>query len=205
MIILIIGFTCPPNIHFKFVTSLRQVLLQSAMAVYYKVSQLVYYNVRQVLLQSATILLEIATGITRCDRISSKGWTFFLNNNCNILVKKCENTISEKRRQIDRNTSNFLDELNCYPACYSLSRALEIQRNICSFEQLFFKKIRSVHLKIKLIAFLGSYSASRGYIFAVYELACENVASVCRVLGNGLKRCISSVLKNLKRPPWKVF
>ena len=88
IIILIIGFTCPPNIHFKFVTSLRQVLLQSAMAFYYKVSQLVYYNVRQVLLQSATILLQIATGITRCDRISSKGWTFFLNNNCNILVKK---------------------------------------------------------------------------------------------------------------------
>ena len=98
---------------------------------------------------------------------------FFKNNNCNILVKKCENTISEKRRQINLNTSNFLDELNCYPACYSLSRALEIQRKICSFEQLFFKKIHSVHLKIKLIAFLGSYPASRGYIFAVYELACE--------------------------------
>ena len=58
MIILIIGFTCPPNNHFKFVTSLRQVLLQSA-----------------------TILLQIATGITKC-------WTFFFNNNCNILVKK---------------------------------------------------------------------------------------------------------------------
>ena len=66
MIILIIGFTCPPNIHFKFITSLRQVLLQSA-----------------------TILLQIATGITiKVRQNIFQGLNFFFNNNCNILVKK---------------------------------------------------------------------------------------------------------------------
>ena len=41
-------------------------LLQSAMVCYYKVRQLFYYKVRQVL-QSVTILLQSATGITKCD------------------------------------------------------------------------------------------------------------------------------------------
>ena len=68
MMTLITGFTCPPTIYFKFITKcdkcyykVRQLfLLQSAMVCYYKVRQLFYYKVRQVLLQSAT-------GITKCD------------------------------------------------------------------------------------------------------------------------------------------
>ena len=40
-------------------------LLQSAMVCYYKVRQLFYYKVRQVLLQSAT-------GITKCDNFITK-------------------------------------------------------------------------------------------------------------------------------------
>ena len=73
--ILIIGFTCPPTMHFKFITKcnkcsykVRQlILLQRAMVSYFKVRQLFftkcdkcfykvrqfYFNVRQVL-QSAT-------------------------------------------------------------------------------------------------------------------------------------------------------
>ena len=62
----ITGFTCPPTIYFKFITKcdkcyykVRQLfLLQSAMVCYYKVRQV---------LQSVTILLQSATGITKCD------------------------------------------------------------------------------------------------------------------------------------------
>ena len=68
MMTLTSGFTCPPTIYFKIITKCdkcyyktRQLfLLQSAMVCYYKVRQLFYYKVRQVLLQSAT-------GITKCD------------------------------------------------------------------------------------------------------------------------------------------
>ena len=46
---------------------LRQLsLLQSAMDCYYKLRQLFYYKLRQVL-QSAMDLLQIATGIAKCD------------------------------------------------------------------------------------------------------------------------------------------
>ena len=70
------GFTCPLTIHFKLITKclkcyykVRQlILLRSAMVCYYKVRQLFYYKVRQVLLQCATILLQRAIGITKCDR-----------------------------------------------------------------------------------------------------------------------------------------
>ena len=41
-------------------------LLLSAMDCYYKLRQLFYYKLRQVL-QSAMDLLQIATGITKCD------------------------------------------------------------------------------------------------------------------------------------------
>ena len=66
--ILIIGFTCPPTMHFKFITKCnkcslkvrRLILLQRAMVCYFKVRQLFFtkcdkcfYKVRQVL-QSAT-------------------------------------------------------------------------------------------------------------------------------------------------------
>ena len=75
--ILIIGFTGPPTINFKFITEcdncyykVRQlILLQSVLVCYYKVRQLFYYKERQVLLQSATILLQSVIGITKCDRI----------------------------------------------------------------------------------------------------------------------------------------
>ena len=55
MMILIIGFTCPPTIHFKFITKYDNC--------YYKVRQLI-------LLQSATaFLLQSATSVsTKCDR-----------------------------------------------------------------------------------------------------------------------------------------
>ena len=52
MMTLITGFTCPPTIYFKFITKCDKC--------YYKVRQLFYYKVRQVLLQSATV-------ITKCD------------------------------------------------------------------------------------------------------------------------------------------
>ena len=43
-------------------------LLQSAMVCYYKVRQLYYYKVRQVLLQSATGITKCDNFITKCDR-----------------------------------------------------------------------------------------------------------------------------------------
>ena len=57
MMTLITGFTCPPTIYFKFITKCDKC--------YYKVRQLFYYKVRQVLLQSAT-------GITKCDDYHDK-------------------------------------------------------------------------------------------------------------------------------------
>ena len=66
MMTLITGFTCPPTIYFKFITKCDSFF-------YYKVRWSVitkcdkcYYKVRQVL-QSVTILLQSATGITKCD------------------------------------------------------------------------------------------------------------------------------------------
>ena len=50
MMTLITGFTCPPTIYFKFITKCDKC----------------YYKVRQVL-QRVTILLQSATGITKCD------------------------------------------------------------------------------------------------------------------------------------------
>ena len=67
--ILIIGLTCPPTIHFKFITKCDSLfLLQSAMVCYYKVRQLFYYKVRQVLLQSAIGVTKCENLITKCDR-----------------------------------------------------------------------------------------------------------------------------------------
>ena len=76
MMTLITGFTCPPTIYFKFITKcgkcyykVRQLfLLQSAMVCYYKVRQLFYYKVRQVLLQSVTVIAKGDNFITKCDR-----------------------------------------------------------------------------------------------------------------------------------------
>ena len=89
MMTLIIGFTCPPTIYFKFITkcdkchykvrqpfslqSATAFLLQSATSVITKCdsffitkSDKCYYKVREVL-QSVTILLQSARGITKCD------------------------------------------------------------------------------------------------------------------------------------------
>ena len=50
MMTLITGFNCPPTTYFKFITNCDKC----------------YYKVRQVL-QNVTILLQSATGITKCD------------------------------------------------------------------------------------------------------------------------------------------
>ena len=44
------------------------IFLQSARTCYYKVRQLFYYKVRQVLLQSATGITKCDNFITKCDR-----------------------------------------------------------------------------------------------------------------------------------------
>ena len=59
MMELITGFTCPPTIYFKFITKCDKC--------YYKVRQLFYYKVRQVLLQSATGITKCDNFITKCD------------------------------------------------------------------------------------------------------------------------------------------
>ena len=58
MMTLIIGFTCAATIYFKFITKCDIIFN-------YKVRQLFYYKVRQVLLQRAT-------GITKCDNFITK-------------------------------------------------------------------------------------------------------------------------------------
>ena len=79
-LLLIIGITGPPTIHFKFITKcdncyykVRQltiILLQSATSVITKCDslQLFYYKVRQVLLQSARVIKKCDNFITKCDR-----------------------------------------------------------------------------------------------------------------------------------------
>ena len=59
MMALITGFSCPPTIYFKFITKCDKC--------YYKVRQLFYYKVRQVLLQSATGITKCNNFITKCD------------------------------------------------------------------------------------------------------------------------------------------
>ena len=54
------GFTCPPTIYFKFTTKCDKW--------YYKVRQLFYYKARQLLLQSATGITKCDNFITKCDR-----------------------------------------------------------------------------------------------------------------------------------------
>ena len=54
---------------FQVYYKVRQVfLLQSAMVCYYKVRQLFYYKVRQVLVQRATGITKCDNFITKCDR-----------------------------------------------------------------------------------------------------------------------------------------
>ena len=75
MMTLITGFTCPPTIYFEFITKCDKCyykvrhlfLLQSEMICYYKVRQLFHYEVRQVLLQSATGITKCDNFITKCD------------------------------------------------------------------------------------------------------------------------------------------
>ena len=80
MMILIIGFTCPPSIHFKFIT---------------KCDSLFYYNVRQLLLQSATtVFVQSATGITKCDNFITK---------CDrYSITKCARTMHHLFKEIKR-------------------------------------------------------------------------------------------------------
>ena len=121
MMTLITGFTCPPTIYFKFITKcdkcyykVRQLfLLQSAMVCYYKGRQLFYYKVRQVLLQSAT-------GITKCDNFITK---------CDWYYKVRQYTSSSKIfsllkcLKLKRAPSYFADGIDL---CYRLSLLFEL-------------------------------------------------------------------------------
>ena len=71
---LITGFTCPPTIYFKFITKcdsffnykVRWSVITKCDSFFITKCDKCYYKVRQVL-QSVTILLQSATGITKCD------------------------------------------------------------------------------------------------------------------------------------------
>ena len=71
------GFTCPPTIYFKFITKCDKC----------------YYKVRQVS-QSVTILLQSATGITKCDdyykvrqySVTKQAQLYYNNNYCLIII-----------------------------------------------------------------------------------------------------------------------
>ena len=64
--IVISGFTCPPTIHFKFITKCDGLFHYKVLWSVITKCDKCYYKVRQVL-QSVTILLHSATGITKCD------------------------------------------------------------------------------------------------------------------------------------------
>ena len=74
MMTLITGFTCPPTIYFKFITKcdsffyykVRWSVITKCDSFFITKCDRCYYKVRQ-LLQSVTILLQSATGITKCD------------------------------------------------------------------------------------------------------------------------------------------
>ena len=73
MMTLITRFTCPPTIYFKFITKCDKCYYKVRWSVITKCDSFFvtkcdkcYYQVRQ-LLQSVTILLQSATGITKCD------------------------------------------------------------------------------------------------------------------------------------------
>ena len=70
MMTLITGFTCPPTIYFKFITKCDKG----------------DYKVRQVL-QSVTILLQSATGITKCDDYYKVRQYTWVSSNCRLSVK----------------------------------------------------------------------------------------------------------------------
>ena len=74
MMTLITGFTCPPSIYFKFITKcdsffyyeVRWPVITKCDSFFIKKCDKCYYKVRQIL-QSVTISLQSATGITKCD------------------------------------------------------------------------------------------------------------------------------------------
>ena len=73
MMTLITGFTCPPTIYFKFITKcdsffyykVRWSVITKCDSFFITKCDKCYYKVRQIL-QSVTILLQSATGITKC-------------------------------------------------------------------------------------------------------------------------------------------
>ena len=127
MMILVIGFTCPPSIHFKFIT---------------KCDSLFYYNVRQLLLQSATsVIVQSATGITKCDRYSTK---------------KCDRTmhhlIKEIKREQDINSAlqhlkrkKLSQEQRLIHDFFSISSVI-----VKKFRELFVSRANSQYFYMKL-------------------------------------------------------
>ena len=86
MMTLITGFTCPPTIYFKFITKCDKC----------------YYKVRQ-LLQSVTILLQSATGITKCnDYYKVRQYIRHVNINDGIL-----SAVQELKWRIERGITDL--------------------------------------------------------------------------------------------------
>ena len=125
MMTLISGFTRPPIICFKFITKcdkcyykVRQLfLLQSAMVCYYKVRQLFYYKVRQVL-QSVTILLQSATGITKCnDYYKVRQYNFSCPRPYNVSIGKLSSFIPNSYNK--SSMLSFLALIKTFSECWS--------------------------------------------------------------------------------------
>ena len=64
LMILIIGFTCPPTVHFKFIIKCNKCSYKVRQLILLQRAMVCYFKVRQVFLQSAT-------GITKCDNFIS--------------------------------------------------------------------------------------------------------------------------------------
>ena len=66
--ILIIGFSCPPTVHFKFITKCNKCSYKVRQLILLQRAVVCYFKVRQVFLQSATGITKCDNFISMCDR-----------------------------------------------------------------------------------------------------------------------------------------
>ena len=129
--ILVIGFTGPPTIHFKFIVKcdncyykVRQlILLQSTMVCYYKVRQL---------------LLQCATGITKCKN-------FGRCREVQLAVSATSSKISQFRYYIIKKFLKCVSQRNgvtgCYPLQFRPCFGFHLLQLVLSFELIFVRRV----------------------------------------------------------------
>ena len=131
MTILVIGFTGPPTIHFKFIVKCDNC--------YYKVRQLIllqsttvcYYKVRQ-------LSLQCATGITKCKNFGRCG-------EVQLAVSATSSKISQFRYYIIKKFLKCVSQRNgvtgCYPLQFRPCFGFHLLQLVLSFELIFVRRV----------------------------------------------------------------